>query len=173
MEDPTSGVVCTDPSEPMFPAQEIHCSKCITGLEAHKTGKIHYGTHCCFLRPHIITLPIVTSLPGSHVPAVPWEPTVAVPTAPGSRPFSSRTPGKGLRELPAGSLNIPRRLCRSRGVQVGARGCCGAIPAQGDAQDPALVPPLPQAQGMCQSCAQCLSSLSLGKINAALVVCIY
>lgn len=132
---------------------------------------MHHVVHCDKCLPgHRVTTARVPSEPAAPVPAAPPRPLRTL------RPKDSGShldPGKGLREHPSIPRSILRRLCRSCGMQVGARDCSGTIPTQGDAQDAALLPPLPQPRGICQSCAQCLSFLSLGKINAALVACIY
>lgn len=131
MEDTTSGDVGTDPPEPPHPAQEIHSSKCITGLEDHKAGK----AHCCFLQPYI-TQSIVTSTclapvsPGFHgnlllLLLCPQPHPQLLQTLHLQASSSCLAPRKGLREQLPGSPSTPQGLCQFHGMQVGAQGCCG------------------------------------------------
>lgn len=143
-----------------------------------KWKKTHNGIHCYFLWPYI-TLSIVTSArlaPVSLRSGFHRNPLLLLCPQPPPRPLqtlclrdshSCLAPGKELREQLGGSLSIPQRLCRSRRVQVG--GCPGlpqGAPSSGGCTGRCFGASAPQPGGTCQSCAKCLSSLSLGKINA-------
>lgn len=128
--------VCTEQPKPTLPVQEIHSSKCITGLQVHKNGKnpswnpllfppaIHHTVHCDKCPP------------GSCVPAlrVPSEPTAAaVPTAP----------------APAAPDPLPQGQPLLSCSWEGAEGAAGWIP-----EHPPEAVPIPEGAGGCPGLPQ-------------------